>query len=470
MRRLLEASSTAQATLRLVLLLLQLICATSRGLASSIIAHGLLQSCHAVLARAFVFGPFVARPAGRDASENDRLAASVLGIWRCCAAYALTEPPLDSFYPLFSQATTAARGTLSTSVLYLLETLCSLPRDAKLVGVQCGELAPHGEGLQAGSVAAQGPTQVGQANIPSGTVSSELGDDDEAIEAEAERADIAASIKNATDASLVEEIQATMPWMASAPHSLCEQAGQRGEASLATDTCALPQSGGALGPIEVPPACVEGDDISLSSRWRFLSAYVPAALRIVHSASDAEYHGLASSVHLDVANRVAASMHMLASYLRSLQTLQRAVNLPLIPWCEQMSSRLVAFCQGGTYKWAFETLLSGQSLPSSAQLGVALECLFAHSRLLWELSRINRGLLMSWAVEDSMLLQPLWQLCQVLPHAIGSPKTVLASTNRIVGETPSGLASPPHVLSAASVALTDGLLSGRSMLTAAGAR
>jgi hypothetical protein len=53
LRTLLQARSPARPTLRLVLTLLQLLCAASRGLASLVLQAGTLHCCHATLAGAF---------------------------------------------------------------------------------------------------------------------------------------------------------------------------------------------------------------------------------------------------------------------------------------------------------------------------------------------------------------------------------------------------------------------------------
>ena len=55
-------------------------------------------------------------------------------MWRCLAAYALAAPPLDAYFPLFSQVThsptqlaaSPATAALASATYSLLETLCHL--------------------------------------------------------------------------------------------------------------------------------------------------------------------------------------------------------------------------------------------------------------------------------------------------------------------------------------------------------
>lgn len=408
----------------------QLFCVASRGLATTVLEAGLLQSCHATLANAFSFqaalapaapaltassadgAAATAAPIALEVTDDD-LAASVLGLWRCCAAYALFEPPLDSFFPLFSQAMGGGggegRGVLSAAVFALLDTLCHLPSDAQLV----------------------------HASVPA---------------------------KGGEAAPVVAAVAAA-------------------EATEATEAAEAPPAD-AQGKAEdvPPPALIEsGQDASLSSRWRFLSAYVPSALTALRTA-DASLDRLAASAGggasaalacTDGARRAAASAHLIASYLAALQALQSEVFLPLLPWCEQLASRLAAARSHGACGWALETLRrrsarrvargSEERRPSRLELGAALDCLLGLVRLLWQLSRTHRGLLAHWArAADAPIPSLLWAVCDALPDAIGATSLRLHESGAVVG------AEPTTSLGAASVCLAASAPTGRSLLAAAG--
>ena len=115
-------------------LLVHLICSSSRALASSWLP--LLPACYSVLERGFGFGDAggIAAAIGHDGGspadlaaagpsaaglstdrccwalssdaelDDTQLTALVVGLWRCCAAYGITEPPLDALFLLLSQA------------------------------------------------------------------------------------------------------------------------------------------------------------------------------------------------------------------------------------------------------------------------------------------------------------------------------------------------------------------------------
>jgi len=514
LRTLLQARSPARPTLRLVLTLLQLLCAASRGLASLVLQAGTLHCCHATLAGAFrvdivsgtIAAPRQPLPAGDPTAAAtspaallstslgaDDLAAAVIGLWRCCAAYSLSEPPLDSYFPLFSQATSAPCGVMSTAIFSLLETLCYLPQDARLVRV---DAAPQGStaGEPADGASAEGVHDEG-VQVEGVKEEDEEAEAEEAAERAAEEAaeeaDVAAAASTPEGATIVHKLEASLP----SAHAAAPAARPTTSASKSVVVSA--QDGVAL---DAPPlgVVVSAQDGGLSGRWRFLSAYVPSALTALRAA-DASIEGLVANAAgeghggsmgcdrvepptrvlaiVDAARQAAASAQMVASYVAALQALQPDVHLPLLlPWCEQLSDRLAASLQrGGVCMWALATLRRATTTCPSSRLevGAAVDYLLGLVRLLWQLSRTHRGLLARWAKVDgaslTVVAATLWDVCQGLPEAIGSIKPTLhdpRADQESRGEaTVESYATSVH---AASVSMAATAPTGRALLAASG--
>ena len=226
----------------------------------------------------------------------------------------------------------------------------------------------------------------------------------EAEEAAAEAADVADATRTANDAKLVaklahesSKVTAPLPTAASRP-TVAASAAEAKEEVCPTVDVTDDEKGSEI----------EGQ---VSARWRLLSGYVPIAIAAVRGEGGAfgKYAG--------------AAAHFLSSYLKAMTTLQAMVELPLIPWCEQLASKLDAPLTQGLP--CSNALLDKEGVPSSMDdLMMGVSCLLGHVRLYWQLSRAHRGLLTRWQQDSSNLWgvsSLLHEIALRLPAAVGSP-------------------------------------------------
>ena len=477
------SSEEAAPTLRLALTLVQLLAASSRGTCQRLLEANVLPACNALLAKGFRFGGALTTRAnaanaaeeaadaavGEEAKAAARgadLAARVLGLWRCCAAYALSEPPLGSMFELFAQAVGTKRGPaagaagrdeLAGATFGLLETLCHLPLQGR-VGVldwsRAHGAAAVGVGAtmaaEAAAIRAEEEAQAAAREAQPKTEEELEIERRVAEEAAAEAADVADRTQTPRDASLVGQLAAEQQSV-SAPAA-------RGAAEGDTPP-AIPDAG-ASDDNEADDDEDEEDGegrasgrrllagAGAGSRWRFLAAYVPAALAALERTDPPRSH-------LPLA---AAAAHFLASYLSAVLQLQPSLALPLIPWCEQLASRFATpLAQGSAFALAADTL-HGPASPLR-ELCESIDCLSGYARLCWQLSRAHRGLLAGWQkaggeaggevgaggkaggkVGETGVRALLWVVADRLPRALGVAFSLTAAT------------APPSAASSASPA------------------
>ena len=423
----------------LTLVLLHILVASSRDVASQLIDAGMLEACHALLAGGFSFSqdgtarPHAARADDKLAvDQRPTLAAYVLGLWRCCAAYALCEPPLAALFPLFSQATRPvpadadSNGMLQLATFGVLETLCHLP----LGGTSAAAAAAAAVAAAAAAVAEAAAKAAKAAKAMAAADESASSCAMAAAEAptsheQAAGADAGSASVQAVQPAVFDGAAAEESAAAAAGDSMATaQAAAKIVAQLTDEQVHLTTQGGASATagaegVDVAPAREADQDTSeeaeavvesLGGRWQILGAYLPAALAALRTDA-AEPSGL--SVRC-----AGAAAHFVASYVASLRTMQEGVDVALLPWCEHIAVRLASPLRGacgravGVLRRYAELARSGQAGTRSVggqdeegaadcarevPLEIALESLLGHVRLYWQLSRAHRGLLLRWA-------------------------------------------------------------------------
>jgi hypothetical protein len=426
--------------------------------ARAIIEASVLPACNALLARVFTFDDSTRAPAagaaaagaaaaeGAARASDEALASRVLGIWRSCTAYALAEPPLASLFPLL--ASVLQRNSRARAAVFgMLESACHLPveplrmidwRTVPVDGGATAHAAPATAEVSGGCAAAA--AAVASAEAPEAKAVA-------ANEAAAEAAALAAASETAAGRELVARLekdhaQVTASRVDATSPAAIEAAAQARAQLKAAEVAAEAEVAAVE---EAAQEAVEDEpDGPTSARWRFLSAYVPAALAATRGTDE-------SAEPTEALRTSGAAAHLLASYVKTMSTLQSMMALPLLPWLEQLATRVAVspLRAGAPCTRALacleraacaSTTASATAIVSMEDLHAAIDCLLGHVRLLWQLSRGHRGLLAGWATPRGEGVDGLlWQLAAPLAAAVGRSRArsgsareaLLASAGRL---------------------------------------